>query len=85
MYRLGLVDTLVKGFGLAFLSGVRRCFMPPELKTNKTLLLRFMMVCDYEFWHVKLYNRIHLQSLTLRHSLVIENRLKNARHVWIEI
>ena len=39
MFRLGLVDTLVthaimKGFGLASLSGVHRGYMPPWLKTN---------------------------------------------------
>ena len=37
MYNLGLVDPLVthantKGFGLISLSGVRRVFMPPQLK-----------------------------------------------------
>ena len=37
MFRSGLVDTLVthanmKGFGLASLSGARRCYMPPQLK-----------------------------------------------------
>ena len=40
MYRSGLVDTLVthantKGFGLTSLSGVRRGFMPPQLKTKQ--------------------------------------------------
>ena len=40
MYRLGLVDMLVthaniKGFSLTSLSGVRRGFMPPQLKTKK--------------------------------------------------
>ena len=40
MYRSGLVNTLVnhantKGFGLTSMSGVRRGFMPPQLK-NKT-------------------------------------------------
>ena len=40
MYRSGLVDMLVthanmKGLGLTPLFGDRRCFMPPQLKTNK--------------------------------------------------
>ena len=41
MYRSGLVNTLgthanTKGFGLTSLSGVRRGFMPPQLKTKQT-------------------------------------------------
>ena len=41
MYKSGLVNTLgthanTKGFGLTFLSGVRRGFMPPQLKTKQT-------------------------------------------------
>ena len=35
MLRSGPVDTLME-FGLASLSGARRGYMPPRLKTNKT-------------------------------------------------
>ena len=47
MFRLGLVDTLVthaniKGFGLTPLSGDRRGYMPPLLKTNKTKIDHYM-------------------------------------------
>ena len=40
MYRLGLVDMIfthanTKGFDLTSLSGVRRGFMPPQLRTTK--------------------------------------------------
>ena len=53
MYILGLVDMLVthantKGFGLTSLSGVRRGFMPPQLKTkpkcNFKILIDFTIV-----------------------------------------
>ena len=34
MFRSGLVDTFKKGFSLASLSGARRGYMPPWLKTK---------------------------------------------------
>ena len=51
MYRLGPVNMLVThakamGFGLTSLSGVRRGFMPSQLKTkhkNRPILTHFLM------------------------------------------
>ena len=59
MFRLGLVDTLVthaniKGFGLTPLSGDRRGYMPPLLKTknknsNNQLELEMYFLSPKEF------------------------------------
>jgi hypothetical protein len=55
MCRLGLVDTLVMltqmGFGQTSLSGVRRGFMPPQLKTKQKNIGNLCIKSDLEKYH----------------------------------